>query len=74
MYVILYKKSNSCAFWHLLRQAASNALSPFVFKPSATPATVTVTGSADTFYFPEGSKIALTGAGAALSTIKYYKP
>ncbi len=50
----------------------TGASTTFVFKPSATPATVT--GSANTFYLPEGSKITLTGAGAAMSTIKYYKP
>ncbi|MDB5749255.1 MAG: hypothetical protein JWP72_4103 [Massilia sp.] len=45
-----------------------------VFRPSSTPATVTVTGSANTFYLPEGSAIKLEGSGAAMSTIKYYKP
>ena len=50
---------------------ASNTI---VFKPSATPATVTVTGSANTFYIPEGSAVKLTGPGAAMSTVKYYKP
>lgn len=44
-----------------------------VFRPSSTPATVTITGSANTFYLPEGSPIKLEGAGAAMSTIKYYK-
>jgi hypothetical protein len=50
---------------------ASNTI---VFGPSATPTTVTVTGSANTFYLPQDSKISLSGAGAAMSTIKYYKP
>lgn len=50
------------------------ASNTFVFKPSATPATVSVTGSANTFYFPEGSAIKLTGSGAAMSTVKHYKP
>ena len=50
------------------------ASNTFVLKPGATPATVTVTGSANTFYFPEGSTITLTGPGAAMSTVKYYKP
>ncbi len=50
---------------------ASNTL---VFKPSASPAAVTVTGSANTFYLPEGSPITLTGPGAAMSTVKYFKP
>lgn len=50
------------------------ASNTFVFKPSATPATVAVTGSANTFYFPEGSTITLSGAGAPMSTIKYFKP
>lgn len=45
-----------------------------VFQPTAIPATVNVTGSANTFYMPEGSPITLSGAGAAMSTIKYYKP
>lgn len=44
-----------------------------VFRPSSTPASVTVTGSANTFYLPEGSAIKIEGAGAAMSTIKYYK-
>jgi len=45
-----------------------------VFKGNAIPATVTVTGSANTFYLPEGSPIKLEGTGAAMSTVKYYKP
>lgn len=50
---------------------ASNTV---VFKPTATPTTVTVTGSANTFYLPEGSAITLSGTGAAMSTVKFYKP
>lgn len=50
---------------------ASNTI---VFKPTSTPATVSVTGSANTFYLPENSPITLTGSGAAMSTVKYYKP
>jgi hypothetical protein len=50
---------------------ASNTI---VFGPSATPTVVTVTGSANTFYLPEGSAIKLSGTGAAMSTVKYYKP
>jgi hypothetical protein len=49
---------------------ASNTI---VFKPTSTPTTVSVTGSANTFYLPEGSAITLTGTGAAMSTVKYYK-
>ena len=52
----------------------SGATNTIVFRPGAVPATVTVTGSANTFYLPEGSTIKLEGAGAAMSTIKYYKP
>ena len=44
-----------------------------VFRPSSTPASVMVTGSTNTFYLPEGSAIKIEGAGAAMSTIKYYK-
>jgi hypothetical protein len=50
---------------------ASNTI---VFKPTSTPTTVAVTGSANTFYLPENSAITLTGTGAAMSTVKYYKP
>jgi hypothetical protein len=50
---------------------ASNTL---VFRSSATPTAVTVTGSANTFFLPEGSSIKLSGDGAAMSTVKYYKP
>ena len=50
---------------------ASNTI---VFKPTSTPTTVSVTGSANTFYLPEGSAIKLEGSGAAMSTVKYYKP
>lgn len=52
----------------------SGASNTFVFRPSATPAMVMVTGSANTFFLPEGSAIKLAGAGAAMSTVKYYKP
>ena len=45
-----------------------------VFQPTAIPASVIVTGSANTFYMPEGSPIKLEGSGAAMSTIKFYKP
>lgn len=45
-----------------------------VLTASATPTTVTVIGSANTFYLPEGSPIKLEGPGAAMSTVKYYKP
>lgn len=45
-----------------------------VFQPTAIPASVVVTGSANTFFMPEGSPIKLEGSGAAMSTIKYYKP
>lgn len=44
-----------------------------VLRPTATPTTVSVIGSANTFYLPEGSPIALTGSGAAMSSVKYYK-
>jgi hypothetical protein len=50
---------------------ASNTI---VFKPTSTPTTVAVTGSANTFYLPENSAITLTGTGAAMSLVKYYKP
>jgi hypothetical protein len=50
---------------------ASNTI---VVGPSATPTVVTVTGSANTFYLPQGSAIKLSGTGAAMSTVKYYKP
>ena len=52
----------------------SGGQNTLVFRPSSTPTTVTVTGSANTFYLPEGSTIKLEGAGAAMSTIKFYKP
>jgi hypothetical protein len=52
----------------------SGASNTLIFRPSATPAMVTVTGSANTFFLPEGSAIKLAGAGAAMSTVKYYKP
>jgi len=50
---------------------ASNTL---VFQPTSTPTTVVVSASANTFYLPQGSAITLTGNGAAMSTVKYYKP
>ena len=52
----------------------SGATNTIVFRPGAVPVTVSVTGSANTFYLPEGSTIKLEGNGAAMSTIKYYKP
>lgn len=45
-----------------------------VLRPTATPTTVSVVGSANTVYLPEGSPISLTGSGAAMSSVKYYKP
>lgn len=44
-----------------------------VFHSNASP-TITVTGTGNTFYIPEGSAIKLEGLGAALSTVLYYKP
>lgn len=43
-----------------------------VFRPSVTT-TVNVTGSANTFIMAEGSAIKIEGAGAAASTVQYYK-
>ena len=40
---------------------------------SGVDATVTITGSGNTFYLPLGSPIKLEGAGLASSTIRYYK-
>lgn len=45
-----------------------------VLRASATPATVSVIGSGNTFYLPEGSPVVLSGSGAAMSSVKYYKP
>jgi hypothetical protein len=51
----------------------SGKLNTLVFtKDVAT--TITVTGTANTFYFPLGSAFKLEGSGAASSTIRYYKP
>jgi hypothetical protein len=38
------------------------------------PTTITVIGTANTFYFPLGSAFKLEGSGAASSTIRYFKP
>lgn len=46
----------------------------FVLAPSAQPATISVSGTANTFYVPEGTELNLEGSGAALTTVKYYKP
>jgi hypothetical protein len=66
-------------FWVSAAQAGgtvtiNGASNTVVFKPSSVPTTVTVTGSANTFYLPEGSPIKIEGTGAAMSSIKFYKP
>jgi hypothetical protein len=51
----------------------SGKLNTLVFmKDVAT--TITVTGTANTFYFPVGSAFKLEGSGASSSTIRYFKP
>jgi formylmethanofuran dehydrogenase subunit C len=51
----------------------SGKLNTLVFmKDVAT--TITVTGTANTFYFPLGSALKLEGPGASSSTIRYFKP
>lgn len=51
----------------------SGKLNTLVFmKDVAT--TITVTGTANTFYFPLGSAFKLEGSGASSSTIRYFKP
>lgn len=66
-------------FWVSAAQAGgtvtiNGASNTVVFKPSSIPTTVTVNGSANTFYLPEGSPITIVGTGAAMSSIKFYKP
>jgi hypothetical protein len=66
-------------FWVTAAQPGGEATisggsNTLIFRPGATPAIVTVTGSANTFFLPEGSALKLTGAAAAMSTVKYYKP
>ncbi|THC42930.1 hypothetical protein C2862_15195 [Massilia sp. Mn16-1_5] len=75
----LTASGNLNSFWLNANEAGGTVLiggsqNTVVFQPTAIPATVTVTGSANTFYMPEGSPIKLDGAGAEMSTVKYYKP
>jgi hypothetical protein len=51
----------------------SGDLNTVVFM-AGVDATVTVTGSGNTFYLPLGSAMKLEGAGLASSTIRYFKP
>ena len=48
-------------------------MNTIVFMPGVS-AQVGVTGSGNTFYVPTGASITITGAGAASSTIRNYKP
>ncbi|MFC5551340.1 hypothetical protein [Massilia aerilata] len=50
----------------------SGDLNTVVFMPGVDT-TVTVTGSANTFYLPLDSTIKLEGSGLASSTVRYYK-
>lgn len=52
-------------------QGDSNTI---IFRPSATPLNITVMGSANTIYLPAGSTIPVNGIGAAMTSVKYYKP
>jgi hypothetical protein len=53
--------------------AVSGKMNTLVFMTDVA-ATITVTGTANTFYFPIGSTLKLEGSGAESSTIRYFQP
>ena len=69
---------NNNKMWVLAAQAGGTAVvngnsNTLIFKPG-TEATVSVTGTANTFYMVQGSPIKIEGPGAGASTVIYYKP